>query len=59
MMDTLALDLNSLLAEIINYDKEEQRNNAKTFPTGARIGHIHLRVTNLESSIKFYHEKLI
>jgi catechol 2,3-dioxygenase len=56
MMDTLALDLNSLLAEI-NYDKEE-RNNAKAFPTGARIGHIHLRVTNLERSIKFYHEKI-
>ena len=56
MMDTLALDLNSLLAEI-NYDKEE-RNNVKAFPTGARIGHIHLRVTNLERSIKFYHEKI-
>jgi catechol 2,3-dioxygenase len=57
MMDTLALDLNSLLAEI-NYDKVEQRNNAKAFPTGGRIGHIHLRVTNLERSIKFYHEKI-
>lgn len=58
MMDTLPLDLNSLLAEI-NYDnKGEQRNNAKAFPTGARIGHIHLRVTNLERSIKFYHEKI-
>ncbi len=58
MMDTLPLDLNSLLAEI-NYDyKEEERNNAKAFPTGARIGHIHLRVTNLERSIKFYHEKI-
>jgi catechol 2,3-dioxygenase len=57
MMDTLPLDLNSLLAEI-NYDKEEEKNNAKAFPTGARIGHIHLRVTNLQRSIKFYHEKI-
>ena len=59
MMDTLPLDWNSLLAEMNNNNnKEEQRNNAKAFPTGARIGHIHLRVTNLERSIKFYHEKI-
>jgi catechol 2,3-dioxygenase len=58
MMDTLPLDLSSLLAEI-NYDnKEVQRSNPKAFPTGARIGHIHLRVTNLKRSIKFYHEKI-
>jgi catechol 2,3-dioxygenase len=58
IMDTLALDLNSLLAEMNNGNKVEQTNNAKAFPTGARIGHIHLRVTNLERSIKFYHEKI-
>jgi catechol 2,3-dioxygenase len=60
MMDTLPLDWNSLLAEMNNNNnnKEEQRNDAKAFPTGARIGHIHLRVTNLERSIKFYHEKI-
>jgi catechol 2,3-dioxygenase len=57
-MDTLALDLNSLLAEMNNGNKVEQTNNAKAFPTGARIGHIHLRVTNLERSIKFYHDKI-
>jgi len=28
------------------------------FPNGGIIGHIHLRVTNLERSIRFYHEKL-
>lgn len=55
MMDTLPLDLNSLLAEM---NEEEERDNAKAFPTGAKIGHIHLRVTNLERSIKFYHQKI-
>jgi catechol 2,3-dioxygenase len=55
MMDTLPLDLNSLVSEEL--DKEE-RKNAEVFPTGARIGHMHLKVTNLERSIRFYHEKL-
>ncbi|MBV9667553.1 MAG: VOC family protein, partial [Nitrososphaeraceae archaeon] len=60
IMDTLPLDLKSLLSEINNnndIDKEEE-NNAKAFPAGARIGHMHLKVTNLERSIKFYHEKI-
>lgn len=56
MMDTLPLDLNALVSEEL--DKEEERENAKAFPNGARIGHMHLRVTNLEGSIKFYHETL-
>jgi len=55
MMDTIPLDLNSIVSEEL--DKEE-RENTEVFPTGARIGHIHPRVTNLERSIKFYHEKL-
>jgi catechol 2,3-dioxygenase len=54
MMDTLPLDLQSLLSEM---NKDESR-NATPFPTGGKIGHIHLRVTNLERSIRFYHEKL-
>jgi catechol 2,3-dioxygenase len=54
IMDTLPLDLQSLLSEL---NKDESR-NAIPFPTGGRIGHIHLRVTNLEKSIRFYHEKL-
>jgi catechol 2,3-dioxygenase len=59
MMDTLPLDLDSLSAEMEdNNNNKEQRNHTKAFPTGARIGHMHLRVTNLERSIKFYHEKL-
>jgi catechol 2,3-dioxygenase len=53
-MDTLPLDLNSIVSEL----NEEERKTAKAFPTGARIGHIHIRVTNLERSIKFYHEKI-
>jgi catechol 2,3-dioxygenase len=57
MMDTLPLDLNSLSAEMNNVE-DGNRNNAKAFPAGARIGHIHLRVTNLERSIKFYHQKI-
>lgn len=56
IMNTLPLDLNSLLAEITT---EEIKDNAnKAFPTGARIGHIHLRVTSLERSIKFYHQNI-
>jgi catechol 2,3-dioxygenase len=57
MMDTLPLDLESLIDDI-NNNQEEERNNIEAFPTGARIGHIHLKVTNLERSMKFYHEKL-
>lgn len=54
IMDTKPLDLDSLLSEIYG----EGSRNAEVFPTGGKIGHIHLRVTNLEKSIKFYHEKL-
>jgi catechol 2,3-dioxygenase len=56
MMDTLPLDLDALVSEELG--KEEERQNAKAFPNGARIGHMHLRVTNLERSVKFYHETL-
>jgi catechol 2,3-dioxygenase len=55
MMDTLPLDLQSLLSEV----NEEETKNPKAFPSGARIGHMHIKVTNLERSIKFYHEKLM
>ncbi len=48
------LDFNSLLEEL----SKEERNNPSYFPSGGRIGHIHLRVTNLERSVKFYHETL-
>lgn len=55
MMDTLPLDLDSLVSEELN---KEERENADAISSGARIGHIHLKVTSLERSIKFYHEKL-
>ena len=54
IMDTLPLDLQSLLSEM----NKDESSNAIPFPTGGRIGHIHLRVTNLERSIRFYHDKL-
>jgi catechol 2,3-dioxygenase len=54
IMDTLPLNLQSLLSEMNNVES----NNKIPFPKGGIIGHIHLRVTNLERSIRFYHEKL-
>jgi catechol 2,3-dioxygenase len=48
MMDTLPLDLQSLLSEV----NEEETKNPQAFPSGARIGHMHIKVTNLERSIK-------
>ena len=37
---------------------KEESNNKIPFPKGGIIGHMHLKVTNLERSIRFYHEKL-
>lgn len=54
VMDALPLNLQSLLSETNNGES----NNKIPFPKGGIIGHIHLRVTNLERSIGFYHEKL-
>jgi len=48
------LDLESLIRELGSDD----RARPSSFPVGAQIGHMHLRVTNLERSVKFYHEKL-
>ncbi len=49
IIDTLPLDLKSLLSEL---DKDKRENT--TFPNGAKIGHMHLRVTNLQRSVMFY-----
>jgi len=54
VMDNLPLDLQSLLSET----NKGESNNKIPFPKGGIIGHMHLKVTNLERSIKFYHEKL-
>jgi catechol 2,3-dioxygenase len=51
MMDTLPLNLQSIVSEMDRLESE----NPVAFPIGARIGHMHLKVTNLERSIKFYH----
>jgi catechol 2,3-dioxygenase len=48
------LDFDSLLREL----NPAQRSKPEPFPNGARIGHMHLRVTNLENSVRFYHEQL-
>ena len=54
VMDTLPLDLKGMLSELTG----QNRNVSDTFPSGARIGHVHLRVTDLRQSTKFYQEKL-
>lgn len=54
LMDTLPLNLQSLVSEM----GETKSENAIPFPNGARIGHMHLKVTNIMRSMKFYHEKL-
>ncbi len=54
MMDTLPLDLDGILAEL----SQENEKASDIFPNGARIGHMHLRVTNLQRSLEFYHKDL-
>lgn len=54
MMDTLPLNLQSIVSEM---DRLESKSPV-AFPIGARIGHMHLKVTNLERSIEFYHKIL-
>ena len=49
------LDLDSLLREL---GEDAARANPVPFPKRARIGHMHLRVTDLQRSVKFYHEVL-
>jgi len=49
------LDVESLIGE---FGDDGARGKPAAFPTGAKIGHVHLRVTDLERSVKFYHEKL-
>ena len=54
IMDTLPLNIQSLLSEA----NQRGSNNKTPFPKGGIMGHIHLRVTNLERSIMFYQNKL-
>lgn len=48
------LNLDSLLRELT----PAERAAPVAFPKGARIGHMHLRVTDLERSVRFYKERL-
>jgi catechol 2,3-dioxygenase len=54
IMDTLPLDLESVMKEMTDHE----RRFATPFPSLARIGHMHLRVTDLRRSLTFYQEKL-
>jgi catechol 2,3-dioxygenase len=49
------LDLNGVLSEL---DTLAQEADSSAFPNGAIMGHLHLRVTDLERSTRFYHQKL-
>jgi catechol 2,3-dioxygenase len=59
-MGTKPLDLVGLLGELEAADVVQlgKDSTAGAFPNGARIGHIHLRVADLQRSTTFYHEKL-
>jgi catechol 2,3-dioxygenase len=48
------LDFDSLLKEL----SSAERAKPSAFPNGAGIGHVHLRVTDLDRSVRFYHERL-
>ena len=48
------LDFNSLMKEL----SQNERNEPRSFPAGAKIGHFHLKVTDLQHSVEFYQKKL-
>ena len=48
------MDFDSLLSEL----NDDERSRASPFPRGAGIGHVHLRVTDLRRSVRFYNEVL-
>ena len=53
-MATQPLDIDSLLQELSGAPQE----NLTAIPEATRIGHVHLKVTNLERSVAFYHQFL-
>jgi len=53
-MATEPLDIDSLIMEVSG----TSQSSLKAFETGARLGHIHLKVANLERSIAFYQQLL-
>ena len=56
IMDTLPLELNSLLSDITTEEIKDK--SGRVFPDGAKIDTVHLRVTNPERCIRFYHQKI-
>ncbi len=54
LMDTRPLDMNSLLSEL----SAKRSDDGGAVSTGARIGHVHLKVTNLNRSSEFYRNVL-
>lgn len=58
LMDTLPLDLAGILGELSKGKEEVAQKENITFPNGTRIGHMHLRVTDLEKSVDFYTKRL-
>ena len=54
------LDIEGVLGELEAADVVQLSGDPTTgvFPNGTVMGHLHLRVTNLEKSTRFYHEKL-
>jgi catechol 2,3-dioxygenase len=53
-MATQPLDIDSLVQEVSGVPQE----NLTAIPEATRVGHIHLKVTNLERSVAFYHQLL-
>jgi catechol 2,3-dioxygenase len=49
------LDVESLLGEL---GGDGERGKPTAFPRGASMGHMHLRVTDLQRSVEFYHDRL-
>jgi catechol 2,3-dioxygenase len=53
-MGTQPLDVDSLVQEVSGTSEE----SLTAIPEATRVGHIHLKVTNLERSVAFYHQLL-
>jgi catechol 2,3-dioxygenase len=56
-MDTLPLDIDSMILEL-SKNSPDLKEKPVPFPHGATIGHLHLKVTDLDASRSFYHNKL-
>jgi len=57
-MATLPLNLDNLLKELQREETGKNLNSRWRLPTGTRIGHIHLHVSNLKKAEEFYHKIL-